>query len=167
MTTIGYNAVIPFNWLMNSSLKGPGVTQLEGGVLEKDIISAADSLVQTKGTPGHVVDLHLIGHSRGSVVISQALINLSGSRTGNNRRLQNHDDVRPCILPTIPIRIRTSPQRTIYSSEKVRRVSSNHFSLSQRTPRWLFRRTSMKLIYTIRTLQPRHLSHSEPCGICN
>ena len=79
MNTIGYNAVIPFNWLSNSSFKAPGVTQYEGGVLAQDIISAADSLVQTQGAPGDVVDLHLMGHSRGGVVISQALINLSSS----------------------------------------------------------------------------------------
>lgn len=79
LTTIGYNAVIPFNWTSNSNFKAPGVTEYEGTVLAQDIVMAADSLVQTQGSPNDVVDLHLIGHSRGSVVISQALIGLSSS----------------------------------------------------------------------------------------
>jgi hypothetical protein len=73
----GYNQVIEFTWVLASLKPKSRITVSEGSQMASQIKSAADSLVTQQGVaPGSVVDLHLIGHSRGSVVISQAMLNL-------------------------------------------------------------------------------------------
>ncbi len=75
----GYDDVIPFDWSNTSNLPVPGMAVAAGNQLEQQIISTADSLVENYGNPGDVVDLQLIGHTRGAVVISQALQDLVGT----------------------------------------------------------------------------------------
>jgi len=68
----GYNYVIPFNWVVGSGLATPpGQTQLAAHALFDQIVAEADQLAGSH--QGDVVDLHLIAHSRGSVVVTQAL----------------------------------------------------------------------------------------------
>jgi hypothetical protein len=69
----GYNAVIPFDWSSTSSLPIPGATQGAGARLAGQIISVLEQLPIGSND---VVDLHLIGASRGAVVISQAALDL-------------------------------------------------------------------------------------------
>ncbi len=73
----GYEAVIPFNWVGLSFLPFPGVTQLVGGQLAQQVQATADGLAGQH--PGDVVDVNFIGHSRGNVVVSQALQILAGT----------------------------------------------------------------------------------------
>src|SRR5207249_11553918 len=83
----GYNQVIPFYWVGESRLPAPRETLIAGIDLYDQIVTAAQQLVSEpdpltsdgQALPGSVVDLHLIGHSRGSVVISQALQDLAGT----------------------------------------------------------------------------------------
>ncbi len=55
------------------------MTEAEGSLLATAIVLTADTMVLGEGSPGDVVDLDLIGHSRGAVVISQALQDLDGT----------------------------------------------------------------------------------------
>jgi len=71
-----YDQVIAFNWLSQSNAKVAGVTITQGQNLANQIQAAADALVANYGNPGDVVDLQVIGHSRGAVVVSQALLDL-------------------------------------------------------------------------------------------
>ncbi len=73
----GYEAVIPFNWVGLSFLPIPGVTQLAAGQLAQQVVTTADGLAGQH--PGDVVDVNFIGHSRGNVVVSQALQILAGT----------------------------------------------------------------------------------------
>ncbi len=75
----GFDQVIPFNWSLTSNVPLPNLATAAGNNLASQIISAADALVQNYGSQGDVVDLDLIGHSRGAVVISQALQDLDGT----------------------------------------------------------------------------------------
>jgi hypothetical protein len=83
----GYDDVIPFYWISQSATSQPGEAIAAGNLLYQQIISVARQLVTkpdpltSNGQPlaGSVVDLHLIGHSRGSVVISQAMQDLQGT----------------------------------------------------------------------------------------
>jgi hypothetical protein len=75
----GYNQVIQFDWTATSNIPKPGLAVAAGHALYSQIVSTADALVRNLGHPGDVVDLHLIGHSRGAVVISQALGDLVGT----------------------------------------------------------------------------------------
>ena len=72
----GFDQAIPFDWASDSDKGDPGFATGAGDRLAAQIISAEDSLIQDYGQPGDVVDLDLIGHSRGAVVISQALQDL-------------------------------------------------------------------------------------------
>ena len=74
-----FNQVIPFDWSSTSNLPEPFLAINAGNNLKDQITSAADALIQNFGSPGDVVDLDLIGHSRGAVVISQALQDLYGT----------------------------------------------------------------------------------------
>ncbi len=65
----GYDLAIPFHWDALSAQPIPGMTTLAGLRLADAVTSAVESLATN---PGDVIALHLIGHSRGSVVISQA-----------------------------------------------------------------------------------------------
>lgn len=63
----GYDTVIPFNWAGQS--KTPGAAAQQGPRLAKKIENAIASL-----PPGAAVDMDYIGHSEGSVVVSQAAL---------------------------------------------------------------------------------------------
>ena len=67
----GYDVAIPFDWSQTSRLPIPGQTQAAGMRLATAIENAVQSLPANA-----VIDLHLIGHSRGGAVISQAEIDL-------------------------------------------------------------------------------------------
>ena len=72
---VGYDVAIPFDWSRFSSLPVPGLSTLAGQQLAGAIVAAAQQL-QPRLSPGDVIDLHLIGHSRGGVVVSQAALAL-------------------------------------------------------------------------------------------
>ena len=68
----GYDAVIPFNWVAESGT--PGAAARQGGRLAHQIVNAVEQL------PANApVDLQLIGHSEGNVVIDQALLRLESA----------------------------------------------------------------------------------------
>jgi hypothetical protein len=73
----GYQAVIPFNWTKASFLPFPGLAVKAGDRLSKQITTQADQLAAQH--PGDVVDVQLIGHSRGGVVVSRAAQDLNGT----------------------------------------------------------------------------------------
>lgn len=75
-----YDFVIPFDWVATSNLPVPGLALRAGNSLASQISTDADLLVAASGSPGDVVDLDLIGHSRGAVVISRALQDLNGTK---------------------------------------------------------------------------------------
>lgn len=69
----GFQQVIEFDWAASSRIPLPGQAALAGWRMARQVRLAADAL----GTlPTDVVDVQFIGHSRGAVVISQALVNL-------------------------------------------------------------------------------------------
>jgi hypothetical protein len=72
----GYDAVIPFNWVAASNHAGSAARQAPG--LVNEILATASEF--PAGAP---VDLHLIGHSEGTVVNSMAvqLLNRTGAWT--------------------------------------------------------------------------------------
>ena len=74
LRAIGYDAVITFTWAGESDT--PGAAAKQGPRLANVIRHA--SMIFPEGEP---VDLHLIGHSEGNVVHSQALISLEASTT--------------------------------------------------------------------------------------
>jgi hypothetical protein len=73
----GYEAVIPFNWVRLSILPFPMAIQLAGDELYQQVVSEADQLAGQH--PGDVVDINFIGHSRGTVVVSEVLQDLLGT----------------------------------------------------------------------------------------
>jgi hypothetical protein len=80
----GYADAIPFDWAAASLLPVPGIPTLYGAWMAEQIRRTADAL----GTlPNDVVDVHLIGHSRGAVVVSQALISLNAAPGPRELRL--------------------------------------------------------------------------------
>ena len=70
----GYDAVIPFNWVTESSKAGHAARQ--GPRLARQVLATA-SRFPASGP----VDLHFIGHSEGAVVNTQAIITLGKSMT--------------------------------------------------------------------------------------
>ena len=72
----GYEAVIPYTWSFASILPFPGAIELAGNQLFQMVAAEADQLAAQH--PGDVVDINFIGHSRGTVVISEALQALAG-----------------------------------------------------------------------------------------
>jgi hypothetical protein len=73
----GYDAVIPFNWIRLSILPFPLAIELASSQLYQQVVSTADQLAGQH--PGDVVDINFIGHSRGTVVISEVLQALVGT----------------------------------------------------------------------------------------
>lgn len=73
----GYQAVLPFNWVRLSILPFPFAIQLAGSQLTQQVSAEADQLAGQH--PGDVVDINFIGHSRGAVVVSEALQDLVGT----------------------------------------------------------------------------------------
>jgi hypothetical protein len=73
----GYEAVIPFNWVRLSILPFPMAIGLAGSQLYQQVVAEADHLAAEH--PGDVVDINFIGHSRGTVVISEVLQDLVGT----------------------------------------------------------------------------------------
>jgi hypothetical protein len=66
-----YDNTIAFNWVKDSTMAAPGEATKAGDALYSQIVAAAGALDASHA--GDVVDLHLIGHSRGAVVVSRAL----------------------------------------------------------------------------------------------
>ncbi len=71
-----YNAVIPFNWVLTSNVKAPGMAIAAGNTLFAQVVTEAHKLAAAH--EGDVVDMHFIGHSRGAVVVNQAILDLHG-----------------------------------------------------------------------------------------
>ncbi len=74
----GYQAVIPFNWVSLSVLPFPSAIGLASDLLYQQVTAEANQLAAQH--PGDVVDINFIGHSRGTVVISEVLQDLVGTR---------------------------------------------------------------------------------------
>jgi hypothetical protein len=70
----GYDAVIPFNWVTESSK--PGHAARQGKRLAGQVLAAASRFPASAP-----VDLHFIGHSEGAVVNTQAIVALEKSMT--------------------------------------------------------------------------------------
>jgi hypothetical protein len=73
----GYQAVLPFNWVRLSILPFPFAIELAASQLSQQVVAEADQLAAQH--PGDVVDINFIGHSRGTVVISEVLKGLTGT----------------------------------------------------------------------------------------
>lgn len=71
LTDRGYDLVVPVDWAMRSRVIWPGVPQSVGAGLAHDLKAAVAEL---PARPQDRVDVHWIGHSRGTVVVSQALL---------------------------------------------------------------------------------------------
>jgi hypothetical protein len=71
----GYDAVVPFNWTAYSSLPLPGMIVLAGEQMASYIVQAGAKLFPQMN-PDDVIALHMLGHSRGSAVISQAALDI-------------------------------------------------------------------------------------------
>ncbi len=71
-----YEAVLPFNWVQESLMPFPGITAKAASQLTQQVLAEVDQLAAQH--PGDVVDINFIGHSRGNVVVSQALQDLEG-----------------------------------------------------------------------------------------
>jgi hypothetical protein len=69
----GYDAAFAFDWAPLSQLPVPGGTVLAGQALAARVRVTARAVAVL---PNDVVDLHLIGHSRGTAVVSQAFAGL-------------------------------------------------------------------------------------------
>ena len=67
----GYNKVIPLYW--NSFLPAPGQAFAGGVNMYNKIVAAATALAATGLQPNDIIDVLLIGHSRGSAVIGTAM----------------------------------------------------------------------------------------------
>jgi hypothetical protein len=70
-----YQKAIAFDWTQLSQSDAPGATAQAAAMMASTIESAAQALATS---PTDVVDIHLISHSRGAVVISEALADLFG-----------------------------------------------------------------------------------------
>jgi hypothetical protein len=73
----GYQAVIAFNWIRLSVLPFPFAVQMAGQELYQQVVAEANQLAGQH--PGDVVDINFIGHSRGTVVVSEVLQDLVGT----------------------------------------------------------------------------------------
>jgi hypothetical protein len=75
--TDGGSGIIAFNWVSTSFLPIGGQAVAAGDRLYQDVVNRADELATRRGD---VVDIQFVGHSRGAVVISQALQDLVGTQ---------------------------------------------------------------------------------------
>jgi|SRR5579875_663528 hypothetical protein len=73
----GYEAVIPFDWLLLCIIPSPSAIVIASNMLYQQVTAEANQLASQH--PGDVVDIHFIGDSRGSVVVSQVLQDLVGT----------------------------------------------------------------------------------------
>jgi len=73
----GYQAVIPFNWVRLSVLPFPFAITIASNLLYTQVVNEANQLAGQH--PGDVVDISFIGHSRGTVVVSEVLQDLVGT----------------------------------------------------------------------------------------
>lgn len=80
----GYDAAVPFNWGLASALPVPYVTQATARALTRQVNTAARGLSGLQ--PHDMVDVHLIGQSRGGPVIAQAASMLDTSGVAQLRR---------------------------------------------------------------------------------
>jgi hypothetical protein len=84
----GYDAAISFDWAALSNVPSQGMAALAGQRLAAAVANAVRQILP-QPDPGVVVVLHLIGHSRGAVVISQAVPDLQALvQTGALPQLQ-------------------------------------------------------------------------------
>ncbi len=91
LQTGGYDRVVPFFWVAESLLPAPGQAVAAGRRMAEQIIAAAHTI--PAGSP---IDLHLIGHSRGSVVISEALQTIEAiAQSGTDPQLAGCSPVGP------------------------------------------------------------------------
>ncbi|MCA1684546.1 MAG: hypothetical protein LC745_00885, partial [Planctomycetia bacterium] len=74
LKAVGYDEVIAFNWAAQSNT--PGDAAKQGPRLANQVRRASAAF-----PPSDPVDLHLIGHSEGAVVVSQALLSLQHRTT--------------------------------------------------------------------------------------
>lgn len=82
MTAEGYQYVIPFDWVYQSELLEPNQATDAG----KRVAQQIETYLATPGNipAGAVVDLHFIGHSRGTVVVNQAFTTLQSDLPANS-----------------------------------------------------------------------------------
>lgn len=73
----GYQAVLPFNWMLLSILPFPQAIQMASSELYQEVVTESNQLAAQH--PGDVVDINFIGHSRGAVVVSQVLQDMVGT----------------------------------------------------------------------------------------
>lgn len=86
-----YDRTIAFDWASQSNLLLPGQTVDAASRLAQQIELQMQQMAAV--FPGDVIDIHLIGHSRGAVVIDQALV--------NPRLLNNPDVIRGTVKMTM------------------------------------------------------------------
>jgi hypothetical protein len=98
----GYTETIAYDWASDSLQQVSGKTVLHGALMAEQIRQTADALAVL---PNDVVDLHLIGHSRGAVVISQAAMSLN---TNPGPRELQLGYIRMTLLDPHPARNRGS-----------------------------------------------------------
>jgi hypothetical protein len=99
----GYNQVIAFNWVKASGDPRSNQAVFAGATLANQVAVAATKLESTH--TGDVVDMHFIGHSRGSVVISQAIQDLMKA----NQSLIQGSFIRMTMLDPHPATNYTTP----------------------------------------------------------
>jgi hypothetical protein len=76
LSSLGYNEAIPFSWATASHTlqSGEGIAAGKNAAqMIENYLTGTNGQGQPNVPTGAVVDLHLIGHSRGSVVITQAM----------------------------------------------------------------------------------------------
>lgn len=79
LRAVGYDRVIAYNWAAESNT--PGAAAKQGPRVANLVRKASAAFPATEP-----VDLHLIGHSEGSVVVSQALLDLQRNATPQLRQ---------------------------------------------------------------------------------
>src|SRR5262249_51214440 len=78
LVALGYDRhSIAFDWAARSNLPKPGQATGSGDDLGQEILREAECI---GAGPNDVIDVHLIGHSPGSIVISQAATYLDPAR---------------------------------------------------------------------------------------